>query len=98
VDQVVAAVEKAYRRAERATIAVSAARAALDARENALKVASDRERQGLILAAFRADAEALATASEAELQSAVLDEWIARAELERAVGTSFGAPAVRSRR
>ena len=57
------------------------------ARRAALRVAADRERQGLVLAAFRADAEATEAASEVDLMAASLDERIARAELARAVGT-----------
>jgi multidrug efflux pump subunit AcrB/outer membrane protein TolC len=85
-DQVAIAVEKAYRRAERAAVAAAAARAALDARRDALRVAADRERQGVVLAAFRADAQATAAASEVEVMSASFQERIARAELARAVG------------
>ena len=79
-------VEKAYRRAERAGVAASAARAALEARRDALSVAAGRERQGLVLAAFRADAEATETTSEVEAMAASLDERIARAELARMIG------------
>jgi multidrug efflux pump subunit AcrB/outer membrane protein TolC len=88
-DQVAVAVEKAYRRAERAAVATEAARAALEARRDALRVATDRERQGLVLAAFRADAEATEAASEVEVMSASLHERIARAELARAVGDAL---------
>jgi multidrug efflux pump subunit AcrB/outer membrane protein TolC len=96
-DQVAVAVERAYRRAERATTAACAARAALEARQDALKVATDRERQGLVIAALRADAEATTTGSEVELESALLDEWMARAELARAVGaSSVSASGIRS--
>jgi outer membrane protein TolC len=87
-DQVVVAVEKAYRKAQRARIAAAAARAALEARRDASRVATDREKQGLVLAAFRRDAEAMETGSAAELESALLEEWIARAELDRVVGRS----------
>ena len=85
-DRAVIDVEKAYRKAERAAIAAAAARAALDARRDALRIAEDRERQGLALAAYRADAEATSTASEADLVAATLEELIARAELARVVG------------
>jgi len=85
-DQVAVAVERAYRRAERAAVATKAARAALEARRDALRVATDRERQGLVLAAFRAEAVALEAASEVEVVSASVQERIARAELARAVG------------
>ena len=85
-DQAAVAVEKAYRRAERAVIAAGAARAALVARRAALRVAADRERQGLVLAAFHADAEATEIVAEAEAISASLQARIARAELERAAG------------
>ncbi len=86
-EQAAVAVEKAYRRAERARIAASAALVALEARRDALRVVADRARQGLALAALRADAEATEAASEAELMSAALDERIAHAELARVVGT-----------
>jgi len=49
-------IEKAYRSAERAAVAASAARAALQAWREAASEASEREKQGLVLAAFRADA------------------------------------------
>ncbi|MFN2566866.1 MAG: efflux RND transporter permease subunit [Gemmatimonadaceae bacterium] len=93
-DHVAVAVEKAYRRAERATIGASAARAALEARRDALRVAADREKQGLVLAALRADAEATETVTEVELMSALLDERIARAELARVVGAPVTLDAV----
>jgi outer membrane protein TolC len=95
-DKVAIAVEKAYRRAERAAVGAVAARAAIEARRDALRIAADRERQGLVLAAFRAEAEASEAASEAEAISASLGEWIARAELARVVGDTLERPARRT--
>jgi multidrug efflux pump subunit AcrB/outer membrane protein TolC len=85
-DQVTTAVEKAYRRANRASVAAAAAQAALDASRSALRIASDKEKQGIVLAAHRADAEATEVASRMELLSAFLEERIAGVELSRVAG------------
>jgi len=79
-------VEKAYRKAERAVRAAAAAQAALGARRAALRVAADREQRGIVLAAYRADADAGRAAAEAQAFAAELEVRLARAELARAVG------------
>ena len=80
------AADPSYRRAERTASAEAAARAALEARRMASSIAADRERQGLVLASFRADAEATESAAEARTIVASLEARIARAELARVVG------------
>ena len=88
-------VEKSYRKAERAVRAAAAAQAALAARRDALRVATDREQRGIVLAAYTADADAGRAAAEVQALAAELEVRLARAELARAVGRSgsvSGAP------
>jgi len=88
-DAAAVAVERAYRHAMRATSAAQAARAALDARVAALRVARDQEGRGIVLASYRASGEAELAEAQAEVLAADLDAVLARAELARAVGRSM---------
>jgi outer membrane protein TolC len=81
-------VEKAYRKAERATTALVAARAGFDARRDALQIARDEAGRGIVPVAYRADAEATLAAAESQLIQAELGARLARAELAYAAGVS----------
>jgi outer membrane protein TolC len=62
------------------------ARAAVEARQAALRVVRDRDARGLSAAAALAEAEAALAGSEARALAAELQVRIARAELARASG------------
>jgi outer membrane protein TolC len=85
-DRVSVEVERAYRAAARAERGAEVARAALDARCAALRIAQDRAGRGLTAAAALAAAEADLAASEAQALAAQLQVRIARAALRRAIG------------
>jgi outer membrane protein TolC/preprotein translocase subunit SecF len=85
-DRVSVDVERAYRAASRAERGAEVARAAVAARQAALRMIRDRDVRGLSPAAALAAAEAELAASEARALAANLQVRIARAELARASG------------
>jgi outer membrane protein TolC len=85
-DRATVEVEKAYRKAERASSAAAAARAALEARSGDTRVARDEQGRGLVAVAYRAGAEAELAAAEARVVEAELASRLARAELAHAAG------------
>ena len=85
-DRVAVDVERAYRAAARAEHGAEVARAAVEARQAALRVVRDRDVRGLSAAAALAAAEAELAASEARALAADLQVRIGRAELARASG------------
>jgi outer membrane protein TolC len=85
-DRVSVEVERAYRAAVRAERGADVARAALEARRAALKIAEDRNARGLSGAATLATSEADMAESQAQALAAELQVRIARAELARAIG------------
>jgi len=85
-DRVSVEVERAYRAAVRAERGADVARAALEARRAALKIAQDRNARGLSGAAPLATSEAEMAESQARALAAELQVRIARAELARAIG------------
>ncbi|HKG91629.1 MAG TPA: efflux RND transporter permease subunit, partial [Gemmatimonadaceae bacterium] len=107
-DRATVEVEKAYRKAERASHAAAAARAALGARADAARVANDQQARGVVAVANRFDADASLAAARARLAEAELGARLARAELAHAAGVWSGGgarrgvagpgPAVASRR
>ncbi|HEY2026307.1 MAG TPA: efflux RND transporter permease subunit [Gemmatimonadaceae bacterium] len=85
-DRAMVDVEKAYRRAERATSAAASARAAYDARRDVLRIAVDQQGRGIVPVANRAEAEAALAAAESQVVEVELGARLARSELARAAG------------
>ena len=85
-DRVSVDVERAYRAAARAERGAEVARAAVEARQAALRMVRDREARGLIAGGALAVAESEFAATQARALAAELQVRIARAELARASG------------
>jgi outer membrane protein TolC len=85
-DRVSGEVERAYRAAVRAERRADVARAALEARRAALKIAQERNARGLTGVATLVTSEAEMAESQARALAAELQVRIARAEWARAIG------------
>ena len=85
-DETTGLVERAYRRAMLNERRDAAAQAALEAQRAVLAVARDKERQGIVSSAYELAARADLAQSELVAFMAAVDQIVARAELDRAIG------------
>jgi len=91
-DHVASEVERAYRKARRAEEGLEVARALLDARTDAERIAGNQSTTGMTLVSATQDAVASRAEAQAQVIEAELGVMLARAELARAVGRSVTAP------
>ena len=85
-DETTVLVERAYRRAVLSDQRQTAAQAAVEAQRSVLAVVRDKERQGIVSSSHALAAQADVAQSELAAFISAIDQIVARAELDRAIG------------